>query len=432
MDTVISFFQKNFFVFEIMFCFVPYILFLKADKYTWLKAAAAVLAIVAYSSVASLLGKNGFLGAQRWFAIPSFLILFALVLVGVKLSFKSDIWTCTFCGISAYLTQHIFFRVRMLTIIILSRNGVNIEWLNYVCYWCEMLLVNFFCWLFYSRNLQKHGDLKINNKRLIIVSVASLVVVNFLNSISMFYSFGMPIVPLVAFYLYALLDCVILLYCLYENIYVKSIEDEVKTVHSLWQEDRKRYELSKSSMDLLNMKIHDLKYSISNYIDDETTLKEVSKAIVACDSHLRTNNEVLDVVLSQTKMICDGKGIRFSCIADGKILSGISAGELYSLFCNAIDNAIECLEKVEDAEKKNLSVIVKKLNEMVLIQIENYVPNEVTFVDGLPQTTKANKQNHGFGVKSMSYIVKKYGGYINFSTEDNVFTVEIIFPLNKN
>ena len=87
---------------------------------------------------------------------------------------------------------------------------------------------------------------------------------------------------------------------------------------------------------------------------------------------------------------------------------------------------------MEDSEKKNLSVIVKKLNEMVLIQIENYVPNEVTIVDGLPQTTKSNKQNHGVGVKSMSYIVKKYGGYINFSTEDNVFTVEIIFPLNKN
>ena len=431
MDAIINFFKYNFFVFEIMFCFIPYIPLLKTDKHTWWKALVSALVVVGISALPLAFGLTTKSVGSSIVSTLTFLMLFALILVGVKLSFRSDIWTCTFCAISAYLTQHIFFRLRMFTNILLARQGIDIKWLNYLYYLGELLLVDLLCWLFYSRRLQKQGSFKINNKRLIVVSLVSLVVVNFLNSISMFYSFSMELVPMLAFYLYALLDCIILLYCLYENIYVKSIEDEVQVVHSLWQEDRKRYELSKSSMDLINMKIHDLKYSISNCIDDQTTLKEISKAIAECDAQLHTNNEVLDVVLSQTKMICDDKGISFSCIADGKILDGISVGELYSLFCNAIDNAIECLEKVDDAEKKNLSVVVKKLNEMAFIQIENYVPDNVTFVDGLPQTTKSDKQNHGFGAKSMSYIVKKYGGYINFTTADNVFSVEIILPLNN-
>ena len=431
MELVISFFKRNFFIFEIMICYIPYVPLLKKDKNTWWKAIIAMAVLVGYSFLPLWRYEGNSEIISNVIAMLSFLTLFILTVVSVKICFKSDIWASILCGISAYLTQHTFFRVRMLTNFFLSQHGINSEWGGYCYYWIELIAVNFLCWIFFSRNLHKRGEFKINNRRLMIVTLVALAVVNFLNTISMFYTFKMQMVPFVAFYLYALLDCLVLLYCLYENIYVKSIEDEVKIVHNLWQEDRKQYELSKQSLDLLNTKIHDLKYQISNYIGDETALKGISKAINLYGPFLRTNNEVLDVILSQSKMICDSKGIQFSCIVDGKLLNGMSAGDLYSLFCNAIDNAIECLDLVEDTEKKSLSIVVKRINEMVAIQIENYMPNEVVFVEGLPQTTKPDKQNHGFGVKSMTYIVKKYGGFINFSAECNVFRVEIILPLNN-
>ncbi len=429
MGAIVEFFIRNFFVFEMMICYIPYIPLLKADKNSWWKAIISAAVLVVYCVLPIWRHQSDSEVVLNIFAIMSFLSQFILTCVGIKLSFRSDIWTCIFCGISAYLTQHIFFRTRMITNALLSEFGVDIEWVNYLYYWGELALVNLLCWLFFARGLQRQGAFRINNRRLLIMSLVALVVVNFLNTISMIYSFTMPFVPLTAFYLYAMLDCVILLYCLYENIYVKSIEDEVKAVHSLWQEDRKRYEIAKSSMDLLNMKIHDLKYRISGAIEDETTLKEVTKAIAACDALLHTDNEVLDVVLSQSKMRCDSKGIRFSCMVDGKLLDRMSAGDLYSLFSNAIDNAVECLDRVDEPEKKSLSVVVKRLSDMAVVQIENYVPNDVAFVDGLPQTTKPDKLNHGFGVKSMKYIVKKYGGYINFSTDDNIFRVEMVVPV---
>lgn len=430
MEAIVDFFQRNFFVFEIMICYVPYIPLLKSDKNTWWKLLIAAAVLIGYSCLPIARNSGDSQIVSNVLSMLSFLSIFVISLVGIFLSFKSNFWVCILCGISAYLTQHIFFRVRMLTLSLLQEYGVDFEWVNYCYYWGELIAVNIICWFCTARSLQKRGNFKINNKRLLLVALLSVVVVNFLNTVSMSYSFTMPFVPLLSFYLYALLDCVILLYCLYENIYVKTIEDEVKTVQTLWQEDRKRYEIAKNSMDLLNMKIHDLKYRISNRIEDETTLQEVKTAIAECDSLLHTNNEVLDVILSQSKMTCDSKGIGFSCIVDGKLLNAMSAGDLYSLFCNAIDNAVEYLDSVEDAEKKNLSVTVKRHNEMALIQIENFVSDEPKFVDGLPQTTKPDKQNHGFGVKSMKYIVKKYGGYINFSAEDNTFRVEIVLPIS--
>ena len=47
--------------------------------------------------------------------------------------------------------------------------------------------------------------------------------------------------------------------------------------------------------------------------------------------------------------------------------------------------------------------------------------------DGLPQTTKADKAYHGFGVRSIRYIVKKYGGEVQMYGEEGKFHVDILF-----
>lgn len=45
------------------------------------------------------------------------------------------------------------------------------------------------------------------------------------------------------------------------------------------------------------------------------------------------------------------------------------------------------------------------------------------------ETTKKNAIDHGFGLKSISATVKKYGGALNISSEDNVFKMSMLFPL---
>ena len=52
----------------------------------------------------------------------------------------------------------------------------------------------------------------------------------------------------------------------------------------------------------------------------------------------------------------------------------------------------------------------------------------MVFVNGLPQTTKEDSTNHGYGTKSMKIIVQKYKGEIKFAIKGNVFLVSIILP----
>ena len=64
---------------------------------------------------------------------------------------------------------------------------------------------------------------------------------------------------------------------------------------------------------------------------------------------------------------------------------------------------------------------------MVYIGIENYCSGQVEFRNGLP-VTKKDTRYHGYGTKSIDIIVKKYGGNLRMSVDNDTFTVGIVFP----
>ena len=66
----------------------------------------------------------------------------------------------------------------------------------------------------------------------------------------------------------------------------------------------------------------------------------------------------------------------------------------------------------------------------VTVSISNPCSGRVVLKNGVPQTSKDDIRYHGFGTRSMKYIVEKYGGNIVFSEKDGVFGVYIIFPLS--
>ena len=63
------------------------------------------------------------------------------------------------------------------------------------------------------------------------------------------------------------------------------------------------------------------------------------------------------------------------------------------------------------------------------IQIENRCETAPVFRGGLPVTTKADGENHGFGMISMKRIVEKYGGAMTVEWEDDIFRVSMTIPI---
>ena len=100
---------------------------------------------------------------------------------------------------------------------------------------------------------------------------------------------------------------------------------------------------------------------------------------------------------------------------------------MYSLFGNIIDNAIECVRQYEEPEKRQIALRIGQQGGLISIRQENYCGEGLTFEDGLPQTTKADKAYHGFGTKSIRYVVEKYEGIMRYHQEKDAFIIDILF-----
>ena len=47
----------------------------------------------------------------------------------------------------------------------------------------------------------------------------------------------------------------------------------------------------------------------------------------------------------------------------------------------------------------------------------------------MPQTTKGDEANHGFGTRSMRQIAERYGGSFAAAAEDGTYRVDALIPL---
>lgn len=147
----------------------------------------------------------------------------------------------------------------------------------------------------------------------------------------------------------------------------------------------------------------------------------------------KTGNEVLDTVLTEKSLYCEANGIQAHCVADGSLLSFMDPVDLYTIFGNALDNAIESVRDSEDREKRIIDVLVYAEKQMLVIQIINPVSGELRFDrEGLPMSTKVNDGYHGFGLKSIRHTVKRYGGFLTVKVENGCFYLQILLPVNRD
>ena len=196
-----------------------------------------------------------------------------------------------------------------------------------------------------------------------------------------------------------------------------------------------QYEIQKDNIELINIKCHDLKHQIGKYARqgglDEKTVSEMKDAINIYDSSVKTGNEVLNIVLTEKSLVCNKNKINLSCMVDASGLTEFSEGDLYALFGNILDNAIEAVSQISDVERRCIGLHVQSFPGFVSIMTDNYYEGKINFKNGLPITLKENKLDHGFGLKSIRLITEKYDGEMHITTEDNVFRLTLLFP-NKN
>ena len=238
------------------------------------------------------------------------------------------------------------------------------------------------------------------------------------------------------FYIRTLVDIagIMILYVYQSRICELLAEKELRNIHSMLKAQYDKYRNYQSTFELINMKYHDLKHQIAGLraeMSDEERKKWIDSLEQELESYspeLETGNSVLDTLIAGKMMNCRANNIKITCVADGDILDFMHVADICTIFGNALDNAIESVTMIEDSEKRLIHMVISQRKNFILIQINNYCENNITMKNGYPVTTKADKGNHGFGLKSIRYTVEKYHGTLNFDLKDNWFELKILIP----
>lgn len=398
-------------------------------------AAAAFLFPTAYNSIALSF---------------VFLSLFGLSLLMVKFCYDEPGINVFFCGVIAYTTQHIAYETYNFLVTIsgaghygqmyLDEPAVsNLNPLSVFSYLASYLLTYWIIWNLLSYTIQSEERLNIGgyDSRLLLSFVIVLVdvVLNAVLVYSIHDSAELPRIIHVVIYLQNVLCCALSLGIQLTMLGKRAAEQEAVRIKQLWTRDREQYERFRESTELINIKCHDLKHQIRVLRNSENrvsqqALEKIENAIAIYDCDIKTGNQVLDTILAEKSLECQYEHIRFICIAEGRILDSLSAETLCSLFSNAITNAIEAVKKADDIEKRVIRLTVSKRNEMIFIHVENYCANgnRLVFVDGLPETTKEDRDYHGYGMRSMQMMAEKLGGGIEAHLNDDMFHLNIFIP----
>ncbi|MCD7919047.1 MAG: GHKL domain-containing protein [Clostridiales bacterium] len=381
-----------------------------------------------------------------------FLVIFASSLVALHFCFQESTENIVFCGVLAYTTQHLAYQTYnfLMTISGLSKYGDmyresafnDATPLTLLLYAVSYVLIYWGIWVLVSYLIYSEENLDIGgfSARLGLSFVIVLVDV-VLNAVLVFHvdaDTTLPLVVEVVVYAQSMLCCALAMAIQFTLLQKESAVHEAAEIRRLWQLDRAMYERFRESTELINIKCHDLKHQIQTLRQtggslNHAALDELEREISVYSRKIETGNQILDTILDEQNMQCEYEHITFICIAAGSELGFLSTESLCSLFGNAISNAIEAVKKVDDLEKRVIYLTVSRQRDMIFIHVENYCvdAHQLVFKNGLPQTTKEDKECHGYGMRSMQLMAEKLGGGLDAHIQEDMFHLNIFLPVTE-
>ena len=391
---------------------------------------------------------------NAWYACAVYVLLFSVRLLFMKFAYKEPWINLLFCGLAAYTTQHLAYQfTTLITILIRGGQGslFGIYFISVIDFsefdlemalWFLVYIICYFTMYFlayalFAVKIKKDTDLKIKNKSLLFLIGICLLVEILLNSLTVYTEETQTFLNSAIRCVYVGFFCVVLLQWQFGLIYTQQLESDLDFTRRVLQKEKEQYRFTKENIDMINMKCHDMRHQIYNIRNmqqlNQDALNDIEKAISVYDSSVKAGNSALDVLLTEKNLYCEKNNIDLTYMADGECLDFMQESDIYSLFGNAIDNAIEAVIKLSDDEKRIIGVKVCAVGNMITVNIHNFYEYDIRFnhETGLPETSKKNKNIHGYGMKSIRYIVEKYDGSLSVKAKDGIFRLDILFPWKK-
>ncbi len=142
-------------------------------------------------------------------------------------------------------------------------------------------------------------------------------------------------------------------------------------------------------------------------------------------SIIYTGHRMIDAILNYKMSIMRKEGISVDIQTKIENQLAIDDFDISVILGNMLDNAIEACREVTEEAKEIVVTFMTRKNQL-FIMAKNTYNKKINWKNGVPQTSKADKEHHGIGLANMRNIIEKYDGTLEMDESGRYFMVNIM------
>lgn len=218
-------------------------------------------------------------------------------------------------------------------------------------------------------------------------------------------------------------------------VYFHIQQNELLKLHQMIDRQHEQYEMRREAVDLVNQKYHDMRHELLAILGMEQTeeihsyVRSLRQEIQPFENFFHSGNPMLDVILTDKMEVCRRKEIQLVPTVEAHALDFMEAADLCTIFGNALDNAIEGCEQATGEAGKRITLKVRTVQGFLVVNVENPCRYPLRQSDGKFLTTKADPENHGYGLEGIRHTAEKYQGEMEADLNHGMFVLTILIPL---
>ncbi len=163
------------------------------------------------------------------------------------------------------------------------------------------------------------------------------------------------------------------------------------------------------------------------YCEDlRTPVREISQTVW-------TGDKAIDYLISSKMALAEQMKVKIKVNIEYPYNTNIRSVDLTTILGNLLDNALEAVAAAAD-DLRFLNLSIRRINEMLIIKVENGCAEAPVIQDGQLLTTKNDPRFHGWGIKSVRIAAQRYEGVVDTNFQNGVFQAVVTlsyYPIRR-
>lgn len=141
-----------------------------------------------------------------------------------------------------------------------------------------------------------------------------------------------------------------------------------------------------------------------------------------------SHNSAVDAIINEKLLTAQKNSIATHFDVVPLNYEGVPSMDICTILSNALDNAIEACEKIENPSERYINLKISEDNG-IFISVSNPSSEAPKKRAGIIISSKKDTENHGLGLKSIKRTVDKHNGDMLTKYQDGIFTLIAELPV---